>query len=281
MDVPHVNRGPTGIVAGLGRAGTTWLHQQLEADPAVFTPAQKEIWFFDRFYDRGLDWYLAHFNAAPFGTATVDVSHDYFFHPLAPGRIARDCPQTRVLVVLRDPVTWSLSVSRREAVTRHGPGVTARHVFNTNLGTSACALFSTYVRMWLDRLGDRVTFLLYEELRDDPVHFWGDVCRALGFEPRGEVSVDVVNDTKVPRVPGMYKTVSAVGARMRNNGLGHVVGRVKRNALVRRALLGESGFESRLLEAEELVELREFYWPEVQLLGELLSRDLAGRWGYE
>jgi hypothetical protein len=269
-----------GIVAGLGRAGTTWLHRQLELEPAVFTPPQKEVWYFDRFYDRGPEWYIRHFDNAPRGSVAVDVSHDYFFHPLAPRRIAETCPQARVLVVLREPVSWSLSVSRREAATRHGRGTTLRQAFDANLGTSACALFSSYVRSWQFHLGDRVTFLLYDGMLADLSGFWSDVGKALGFETTTPAVPEVVNGTRQPRLPGAYKAAASAGEWLRARGLATTVGAIKRHRAVQRVLWSGREFPPDDLSADDIAQLRAFYRADVITLGELLDQDLIARWGY-
>jgi len=271
---------PTGIVAGLGRAGTTWLHRQLEAEPTVFTPAQKDIWYFDRFYDRGLEWYLAHFEAASGFCATVDVSHDYFFHPLVPERIANDLPGVKVLIVLREPVSWTLSVSRREAVTRHGRGATTRLAYDSNPGTAACGLYSAYVAHWQRKMKGDVTFLLYDDFAASPEQFWADAAKGLGFSPTIVPNVSVVNDTQVPRVQGAHKVVAGVGRRLRNRGFGAAVGRVKRNAMMQRLLVTGEAFDGGALKDAELATLKDFYRPDVHKLSELLGQDLVARWRY-
>ena len=42
-------------------AGTTSLYRYLTGHPDVGGATKKEVHFFDRSYDNGVDWYLAHF----------------------------------------------------------------------------------------------------------------------------------------------------------------------------------------------------------------------------
>ncbi|MDX1541842.1 MAG: sulfotransferase, partial [Geminicoccaceae bacterium] len=56
---------PNFLVIGAQRAGTTLLHTILDAHPEVYVPrARKEIHYFDRYHDRGPDWYASYFNDA-------------------------------------------------------------------------------------------------------------------------------------------------------------------------------------------------------------------------
>jgi len=112
---------PSFLIVGAERCGTTSMFDVLQQHPAIFgtTMRKKEVHFFDVAYDRGLGWYQSQFplaltarlSARGAGTApvTFEASPYYMFHPLAPGRIERDLPGVRLLVLLRDPVERAYS----------------------------------------------------------------------------------------------------------------------------------------------------------------------------
>jgi hypothetical protein len=112
---------PGFLIVGAERCGTTSMYHVLKQHPAVFgtTLRKQEVHFFDVAYDRGLSWYQAQFPLAASarlamrgaGRAPVafEASPYYMFHPLAPGRINRDLPGVRLLVLLRDPVERAYS----------------------------------------------------------------------------------------------------------------------------------------------------------------------------
>lgn len=52
---------PNFICIGAYRAGTTWFHSVLSKHPEVFVPSEKELMFFSKYYDRGIDWYQQFF----------------------------------------------------------------------------------------------------------------------------------------------------------------------------------------------------------------------------
>jgi hypothetical protein len=116
---------PNLLIAGGQRCGTTSMYRALAQHPDVFKPTfHKGVHFFDVHYDRGLDWYRAHFPLQ----ATVDrrqrrrgpipavfeSSPYYGFHPLAGQRIASDLPGVRLLVLIRDPVERAYSAHAHE-----------------------------------------------------------------------------------------------------------------------------------------------------------------------
>ena len=101
---------PTFLFIGPDKTGSTWLYEVLRQHAACYVPPVKDIYFFDRHYERGLDWYLSFFEPAPAGSlAAGELSHDYLFSPQAADRIARDLPNVRLLTSLRDPAERTFS----------------------------------------------------------------------------------------------------------------------------------------------------------------------------
>jgi sulfotransferase family protein len=113
---------PSFIIAGAQRAGTTTLYRVLSDHPAVARPTvSKGIGYFDIHYARGPRWYLGHFPLAWLArrrhgpdAATFESSGYYLYHPLAAERIARDLPDVRVVVMVREPVERAYSAHRHE-----------------------------------------------------------------------------------------------------------------------------------------------------------------------
>lgn len=103
---------PAFLIAGAQKAGTTYLYQELCAHPHVLPALTKEIHYFDSHYERGLSWYLGFFPSASklaMGRISGEASPDYLVHPLAAQRIARDLPDAKVIILLRDPVKRAFS----------------------------------------------------------------------------------------------------------------------------------------------------------------------------
>src|SRR5690606_32693611 len=54
---------PTFLVIGAARSGSTWISKNLARHPEVFIPKEKELHFFDRRYEEGIETYRAYFRA--------------------------------------------------------------------------------------------------------------------------------------------------------------------------------------------------------------------------
>ena len=72
---------PTFLYIGAARAGSSWMYEILREHPDVFVPLAKDIYFFDKHYDRGLQWYRSFFASAGGRRAIGELSHDYYLRP--------------------------------------------------------------------------------------------------------------------------------------------------------------------------------------------------------
>jgi hypothetical protein len=110
---------PDFIIIGGQRCGTTSLYHYLVGHPAVAPAFMKEVHFFDTRYDKGLNWYRAHFPLARerrrsrekgrLPMVSGEATPYYLLHPHAPKRIAASLPEVKLIALLRNPVNRAVS----------------------------------------------------------------------------------------------------------------------------------------------------------------------------
>lgn len=101
---------PSFLFIGPDKAGSTWLYRALKQHRSVYLPETKELFFFDRFYEKGWSWYLDFFKSVKDEQQIVgEICHDYLFSRRACERIARDIPSVKLMVCLREPVQRAFS----------------------------------------------------------------------------------------------------------------------------------------------------------------------------
>jgi hypothetical protein len=107
---------PSFIMVGAQRCGTTSLYRYLLSHPDVSPPVHhKGVYYFDLNYERGRNWYRAHFpRRSSTDQLTFEASGYYMFHPHAAARLARDLPGVKVVAMLRDPVERAYSAYQHE-----------------------------------------------------------------------------------------------------------------------------------------------------------------------
>lgn len=111
---------PNFLIIGTQRGGTTHLYHVLLGHPQVFPCIVKEPHYFDKHYARGSDWYRAHFspslqqetNGTSADYITGEATPCYMFRQEAPGRIHSSMPETKLIVLLRNPVDRAVSQYR-------------------------------------------------------------------------------------------------------------------------------------------------------------------------
>jgi hypothetical protein len=107
-------QGPTFIIAGAPRSGTTWLYELLDRHPDVFMakPARPEPKFFlvDELYGRGIQHYFdTWFAGAEAYPAAGEKSTNYLESPAAARRMHEDLPGVKLIFILREPAQRAYS----------------------------------------------------------------------------------------------------------------------------------------------------------------------------
>jgi hypothetical protein len=100
---------PTVLILGGQKCGTSSLHYHLAEHPDVGEPDRKEVHYFDLNASRSPLWYRSHFPLRGRYAHTLDSSPYYLFHPAVPARARALLPDTKLIVLLRDPVRRSYS----------------------------------------------------------------------------------------------------------------------------------------------------------------------------
>uniref|UniRef100_A0A673VAG3 Sulfotransferase n=1 Tax=Suricata suricatta TaxID=37032 RepID=A0A673VAG3_SURSU len=99
---------PQAIIIGVKKGGTRALLEFLRVHPDV-RAVGAEPHFFDRSYDRGLAWYRDLMPRTLDGQITMEKTPSYFVTREAPARISAMSKDTKLIVVVRDPVTRAIS----------------------------------------------------------------------------------------------------------------------------------------------------------------------------
>jgi tetratricopeptide (TPR) repeat protein len=102
---------PDFIIAGASKGGTSSLYNYLSYHPQLLLSHKKELDFFWQNFERGIDWYLAHFPTITDNDnfLTGEATPNYLRFPVVAQRIKEYCPQTKIIILLRNPVDRTIS----------------------------------------------------------------------------------------------------------------------------------------------------------------------------
>ncbi|CAJ1080928.1 LOW QUALITY PROTEIN: heparan sulfate glucosamine 3-O-sulfotransferase 2-like [Xyrichtys novacula] len=99
---------PNAIIVGVKKGGTRAVLEFIRIHPDV-RAAGTETHFFDRNYDRGLEWYRGLMPRTLESQITMEKTPSYFVTKETPHRISDMSRDTKLIVVVRDPVTRAIS----------------------------------------------------------------------------------------------------------------------------------------------------------------------------
>ena len=224
---------PTFLFIGPDKVGSKWLHEILMHHPDCYVPAIADPYFFDRHYDRGLEWYWSLFRGAPESAKAIgELSHDYLFSTAAADRIRRDLPGVQLLVCLRDPADRAFS--QYLSMVRAGK---TRDSFEDALRQIPALLensrYGTHLERYLSRFPrDQVHTLFYDQLVEDPRSFAAAAFAAIGVPFVDGLPYEVrVNPAGRPRSYYLVRAMQMVASLVRRVGLPQLVGVAKRSFL--------------------------------------------------
>ncbi|XP_044733596.1 heparan sulfate glucosamine 3-O-sulfotransferase 6 [Chrysoperla carnea] len=182
---------PTALIIGIKKAGTRALLEFLRIHPDI-RAAGCEVHFFDRYYDQGLEWYRKKMPPTVLGQITMEKTPAYWVSKDAPARIAKMNPGTKLLVVVRDPVTRALSDYAQASSKRPGmPSFeqlaflngTNGGIVDTRWGPVRLGVYARYLLRWLKYFSlSQMLFISGERLVVDPAAEVGRVQDFLGLK---------------------------------------------------------------------------------------------------
>ncbi|MDH3256230.1 MAG: sulfotransferase domain-containing protein [Nitrospinota bacterium] len=273
---------PDFLGIGIQKAGTSWLHQQLYRHPQVFVPDRKEIHFFNRWYDKGKEWYAGFF---PSGgseksyKAIGEFTPGYIFRENVPERIVEVLgTDVKFIVILRNPVDRLYSFYKMKKVQADFKG-RIEEFGNLDSKTFKRGLYAVQLKNYF-RFFKKENFLIliYEELFRDPesqkAHL-DRLARFLDISPEGFRTIEqekAVNQTVIPRYQSLYRGALWVRKHMLKAGADWIIPLAHKVGIRKRLFGGVQSFPP--LSASDRQWLEHAYASSINELEILLGRDL-------
>ena len=120
---------PDFLIIGAARSGTTSLYEYLIQHPCIMPGVGKEIYFFDKKFDQGVNWYKSFFPTTMAKSKlekkqrtkclTGEATPRYLHYPHAPKRVFNLVPNVKLIVLLRNPIDRSYSHYQMEVDSGH------------------------------------------------------------------------------------------------------------------------------------------------------------------
>ncbi|ELK15711.1 heparan sulfate glucosamine 3-O-sulfotransferase 3B1 [Pteropus alecto] len=181
---------PQAIIIGVKKGGTRALLEFLRVHPDV-RAVGAEPHFFDRSYDKGLAWYRDLMPRTLEGQITMEKTPSYFVTREAPARISAMSKDTKLIVVVRDPVTRAISdytqtLSKRPDIPTF-ESLTFKNrttgLIDTSWSAIQIGIYAKHLEHWLRHFPiGQMLFVSGERLISDPAGELGRVQDFLGLK---------------------------------------------------------------------------------------------------
>jgi len=274
---------PDFLVIGVQRAGSTWLHRQLEMHPDICTGKyRKEINYFSQYYNRGREWYESYFEHCRYNKVVGEVSPNYMFREIYAKRIYDLLPEVKLITILRNPIDRAYSHYKKKVV-----DLGCKQMFMENLKSDKVLLekglyynqISKYLKYFPK---ERIKVLIFEETIKYPEKNLRNLFEFLGVNPNfiPPNCNKNINPSFIPELNGLYLLLKKSADKLHKYNLSWLVALGKKLKL-KNLILSEKSkkkdFDKISKEAHDY--LSSYYKKDLSKLSGLLGRDMNKYWG--
>ena len=214
---------PFVLSMGPQRAGTSWLDRYLRSRGDVCLPSEvKEIFYFDRHYHRGAEFYKGHFKLKPQHRLVMEVSTTSFDAADAPRHVFETFGEGVTFICpLRDPVARSYSLYLHYK--RYGmvSGSLRKACLETPQIIES-SRYADHLEQWYERYDPKAIAILFQEdLEADQEAYIKRVCSILNL-PMMDVPTDVTgryNATTQAPLPVLARVAQSAADFLRRHRL--------------------------------------------------------------
>jgi hypothetical protein len=268
---------PNFLFIGPDKTGSSWMYEILRQHPECYVPRIKDIYFFDRHYEKGMKWYLSFFRQAPSGVKAIgELSHDYLFSDLATARIKKDLPGVKLLTTLRNPVERTFS-QYLHWLSRGWTDEPFETILQKHPEFINNSLYFKHLSVYLERFDQsQIKILFFEDLKKNPEKFASAIFDFLAISFPHHISYnEQVQPSSVPRSFVLARLARKCAMIIRNMGYPTSVGLVKHHALTKLFYKPYGSDERPEMSIEMRTFLMERFRSDILQLSDLINVDLT------
>lgn len=206
---------PFVLSIGPQRAGADMIYTYLKNRGDVCLPADaKEIFFFDRHYLRGVEFYQSNFTPTPMHKIIAEITTTSFDCPDTPARVFDICGgDVTLLCPLRHPISRSYAVYKDYLDYKIVTG-DIEHAIDETPQILYASRYADHLERWFNVFGqDKIKILFAEDAMENKEAYFKKLCDSVGltFNPA------MMNDVKInpPEKDADQETLKCLQHRLR------------------------------------------------------------------
>ncbi len=277
---------PHFIGIGFQKCATAWLFASLKEHPeiemAVAESGNKNLFFFDHFFDHGFEWYEKHFEAFSKNSIAGEFSTSYAYSADVPKRVYNYAPDSKLIVSLRNPIDRTLSNHKHELAKNRvtGPNRKLENALKNNPLYYIQSMYHTHLANWLAYFPkEQIHIVLVEDIKEKPKQVLKGLYEFLGVNPGFIPSYtnNKVHRTVILNDSSGMRRFKSLALFLRKMGLKNLMRLVRKSGLKNRiqsSYIDENAKEKTLLNDETRQWLEAKFKPEIEALAETFELDL-------
>lgn len=274
---------PSVFYLGPDKAGSTWLYLFLESHPEVYVPVAKELFYFDKYYYKGINWYESFYSSASNERISCDISHDYLFSKKACKRICSYCPEAKLIINVREPISRAVSAylyMRKQGRVKMG----LEEAIDEIPELIEHGMYSLHIRQYLEYFDkDQIHLGSFDELGNEPVNYTSKLSDFLGIK-KINLSEHIKRKalpSSLPRNEVIARFVHWAALAVRGLGFPGLINKVKKarlsNQLLYRTIRED---EKPLLPESVRDKMMCIFKDDIEWLDQTFETDFTNLWGY-
>ena len=271
---------------GPQKTATTWVYECLSEHPEIITSKTDTVHYYDIFYYKGNEWYTTQFLQGKKNEKIFDPTYTYIRSPWVPRRIAKDNPNAKFIVSLRNPIDRAFSHYWHEKKKQKIAFEFSEVLENYDLYSSWIepGLYAEHIERYLEYFDrEQFLFLKFNLLKKDPKDYLNKILTFIDVDT--DFIPSVLNEKKNPAVPVLTSiriNWMKLKDKIKNEGPEDTLRKLKvdklakvveKMPLIRKVLHDKDEYERGVPE-EVKEELEELVEPEIQRLEKLLDINL-------
>lgn len=235
------------LILGVGppRSGTTWLYKVLKNVREISLPINiKEIEYWDRKNEKGINWYLDNFNINSSNNYICDISTNYIISPEKIANALDSFDKVKIIINFRN--TYDRIISMYGYYNMAGGKMNLKDFINTNTWVQSHAIMKDNVTSLINCFRkDNIHFIIFDDIADKPTILLTELCSFLNINDSTLEKFESINNkvhtTKKPRSMFVNKYAFKLQGFMRHKlQINYLPEKLKYSTLVNKLLFNYS-----------------------------------------
>ncbi|MCP4672184.1 MAG: sulfotransferase domain-containing protein [Desulfobacula sp.] len=187
------------LIIGFPRCGTTWLFRALKPHPDICMSTIKELNFFNKNYDNGVDYYDSFFEDEK-GQTCGEASPNYIFNKTTISNIKKQKKKLKFIVILRHPVMRAFSAYR--FFNKQYSDLTFEQAIKADDEILKFGQYIDYLKLWYEAFEkSQFKIIIFEKMITSPFETLKEVVKFLELdsEKLSDVDDSVSNPSILPK----------------------------------------------------------------------------------